>query len=96
MQISGVEGFEWDEGNALKNWLKHRVSMSECESLFQNIPLLLMNDDEHSQDEQRWYALGITNEGRKLFVAFTVRGNKIRVISARPMSKAERQYYEQA
>ena len=88
-------GFEWDEGNSYKNWIKHRVRNTECEQVFFNQPLLIGDDEEHSQTERRWYLLGKTDAGRLLFVIFTIRGALIRIISARDMSKKEgRIYYE--
>jgi len=59
----------------------------ECEEVFFNLPLLAQSDPTHSQAEDRYYVLGQTNAGRRLFIAFTVRNNKIRIISARDMSK---------
>lgn len=91
-----VTGFDWDDGNRDKNWEKHQVSNGECEEVFFNIPLLLQPDPAHSQTEARYYLLGQTNAGRRLFVSFTIREDKIRVISARDMSKRERNFYEQA
>lgn len=76
------EGFDWDEGNLVKNWKKHRVSASECEQVFFNSPLVAGLDEKHSNREPRYYALGITDAKRKLFIAFTVRKKLIRVISA--------------
>jgi len=89
-------GFDWDEGNRDKNWQKHRVSTAECEEVFFNLPLLLENDAGHSQLEPRFLALGQTNAGRPLFIVFTIRQEKIRIISARDMSQRERDHYEQA
>jgi uncharacterized DUF497 family protein len=51
-------------------------------------------DVKDEQNEFRFAALGITNVGRKLFVIFTIRKSKIRIISARDMSKKERKLYE--
>ena len=96
LDIDSLDGFEWDEGNLTKNWDSHRVSSSECEELFLNVPLVLADDVRHSANEARHYALGQTNSGRLLFVAFTVRGTHIRVISARPVSGKERRIYDQA
>ena len=93
IDLPDVNGFDWDEGNQLKNWIKHEVSASECEEVFFNLPLMLANDPKHSQDEPRYYVLGQTNNSRRLFISFTVRGNKIRVISARSMSRKERKIY---
>ncbi|HMB55104.1 MAG TPA: BrnT family toxin [Thermoanaerobaculia bacterium] len=91
-----ASGFQWDEGNAEKNWLSHRVKRAECEQVFFQRPLLVADDEVHSQEELRWYALGRTLEGRRLFVAFTVRDDLVRVISARDMSRGERRIYESA
>jgi uncharacterized DUF497 family protein len=86
-------GFDWDEGNRGKNWEKHQVSDSECEQVFFNQPLLLFPDVEHSEEEQRYYVLGRTDRGRRLFVVLTPRGDMIRIISARDMTKRERAFY---
>jgi len=86
-------GFDWNEGNTDKNWLKHKVSSSECEQIFFNHPLLIQDDIIHSKTEQRFYALGQTDLKRFLFIAFTARNNLIRVISARDMSRKERRVY---
>jgi uncharacterized DUF497 family protein len=91
--ITGCTGFEWDDGNLLKNYEKHRVSAPECEQVFFNKPLITGSDKKHSQKEVRFYALGQTDAGRPLFVVFTVRESLIRVISAREMNKKERKVY---
>ena len=89
-----IDGFEWDEGNLFKNWDKHSVSHLEAEQVFFNQPLLVYSDDQHSESENRWYVLGKTDAQRPLFVVFTLRGTKIRVISARDMNRKERKIYE--
>lgn len=94
-QLSTLNGFEWDEGNSEKNWTTHRVSRSECEEVFFNRPLALAEDQKHSQEEVRYYALGQSDRERKLFVVFTIRGSLIRVISARDMSRTERRIYDE-
>ena len=88
------EGFDWDEGNLVENWEKHRVSASECEQIFFNSPLVAGLDEKHSDREPRYYALGITDAKRRLFIAFTVRRKLIRVISARDMSQKERKVFD--
>ncbi len=90
-----IFSFEWDEGNKTKNWAKHRVSWSECESLFFNDPLFILPDPKHSDKEERYHALGHTNNNRLLFISFTVRKEQIRVISAREMSRRERRIYNE-
>lgn len=87
-------GFDLDEGNIFKNWEKHRVTASECEQVFFNLPMVAVPDEKHSYDEARFYALGQTDSRRLLFVVFTVRNKLIRVISARDMNKNERKVYE--
>ena len=94
--LHNCTGFEWDKGNKDKNWLKHGVSNSECEEIFFNQPLIIGYDGKHSQTEKRFYALGHTDLGRRLFVVFIVRENRIRIISARDMSKKEREKFTKA
>ena len=92
--LQECEGFDWDNGNQKKSWEKHNVSIPECEQVFFNIPLLLFDDIKHSDMERRLYVLGKTDLERELFIAFTIRKKLIRVISARDMSKKEREFYE--
>lgn len=92
--LRSCAGFEWDEGNATKNWDRHDVSQTECEQTFFNYPLLVRRDSRHSAAEPRYYALGCTDAGRLLFVVFTVREKLIRVISARDMTPQEARRYE--
>lgn len=93
INLSNVEGFEWDKGNKSKSALKHKVKNSESEEIFSNNPVFLP-DGLHSQTEDRWHAFGVTNKGRFLLVAITIRENKIRVISARNQNNREKKYYE--
>ena len=92
--ISKLEGFEWDKWNAEKNILKHEVYPGECEEVFFNNPILGEAILSKSKSETRYYALGVTDKKRKLAIIFTIRGSKIRIISARDMSKKERSGYE--
>lgn len=94
--IDNIEEFDWDDGNITKNWVKHHVSAKEAEEVFFNTPLLLAVDQKHSSVENRYIAFGMTDENRPLTIVFTMRGNKIRVIMARVMSRKERSwFYEQ-
>lgn len=88
--------FDWDKGNVEKNWIKHKVSKQEVEEVFGNEPLLVYEDVKHSHNELRFQALGQTDDGRKLFLSLTIRGEKIRVISTRDMNKKEELTYEKA
>lgn len=91
--ISQIEGFDWDKGNVEKNWKSHRVSFYECEEIFLRAPIVVP-DIKHSAAEKRYFALGRTVRDRSLTVVFTIRQNKIRVVSARAMSKKEKIFYE--
>ncbi len=95
--LTDITGFDWDEGNTLKNE-KHNVSMAETEQVFFNAPLLVLEDSKHSNQEPRFHALGKSDENRQLHITFTLRyaGEKIRIISARDMHKKERVIYEKA
>jgi hypothetical protein len=90
-----LTGFDWDQANWRKSELKHGVAAAEAEEALLKDPLCQV-DPRHSDDEQRYVALGETNEGRRLFISFTVRGGRARVISARPMSRRERTIYDEA
>jgi uncharacterized protein len=96
LDLSTIEGFDWDDGNSRKSLDKHGVSQAEAEQVFAGEPLIAQ-DVRHSQDEPRFQALGLTIEGRRLHVTFTLRDwdRKIRVISARDMNRKERALYEQ-
>ena len=94
INFSKITGFNWDDGNIEKNWIKHKISFKECEEIFFNEPLLILDDIKHSQKEYRYFALGKTNNNKFLFIVFTIRLNKIRIISARIMNKNEKKQYE--
>ena len=94
--VDTLEGFEWDAGNSEKNWKRHRVMQAECEQAFANLPLLLSVATKAAGAEAGYFALGRTDVSRDLAVVFTVRGRKVRVISARPMSRRERKEYVHA
>ncbi len=93
--LDNVVGFQWDEGNTDKNLESHNVENWECEQVFFNEPLLILDDPKHSRVENRLAAFGKTNGGRLLVVIFTIRGNLIRAISARDMNRKEIRFYEE-
>ncbi len=93
--LKECEGFQWDEGNSDKNWIRHQVTRFECEELFFNQPLIISEDSKHSKLESRFYSLGRTDSNRFLFISFTIREKLIRVISARDMTTKERKKYEE-
>ena len=90
-----VDGFDWDQGNSSKNWEKHKVTPVQCEELFFNMPLIVQTGEQHSASEKRYFALGKTDADRRLFIVFAIRGKKIRIISARDMSRKERKVYHE-
>lgn len=92
LDLSVLEGFEWDKGN-LEHIKKHHVGVEECEEVFSNKPLRILKDIDHSQSEERFQGLGKTHSNRLLFLTFTIRNNKIRTISARDQDKKERTIY---
>jgi uncharacterized DUF497 family protein len=91
--VASCKGFEWDKGNITKNQDQHDVSTYECEEIFFNKPLIVKRDRGHSKQENRYYVLGQTNMNRLLFAVFTVRNQKIRIISARDMTDSEIERY---
>jgi len=94
-RFSGFSGFDWDSANRDKNWQQHKVTWWECEEVFFNQPLYVFPDTGHSLAEQRNYTLVKTNSGRLLFIVFTRRSNRIRVISSRDMHRKERRVYHE-
>ena len=86
--------FDWDAGNQDKNYIRHNVTNGECEEVFFDPHKRLLGGPIHCGQEERRILLGRTKGHRILFIVFTQRGGKIRVISARDLSKKERQLYE--
>ncbi len=79
--------FEWDKGNENKNWLKHEVSIDECEQTFFDNDRKIYDDVFHSGAEERFILIGKTEKQRFLYIVFTIRNNKVRIISARDINK---------
>ncbi len=96
LDLSKLNGFEWNNANVDKNWNKHKVYWRECEEVFVDLPLLISLDKNHSQIEMRFHALGKTSDNRKLFIVFTIRNKKIRIISARNQNRKEKEIYDKA
>lgn len=86
--------FEWDKGNIGKN-KKHKVEDKESEEAFFDEGKVVLKDKIHSDKEERFIILGVTKKGRLLYIAFTKRGKKIRIISARDINKKEKHLYEE-
>lgn len=90
MDFSLYKGFEWDLGNIAK--VQNRLDLATVEFSFQGRPYVAF-DEKHSQDEKRWLLANKIHE-KFVFVIFTVRDDKLRVISARYMRKKEAKKYE--
>jgi hypothetical protein len=89
--------FEWDEGNEQKNWIKHNVSAKEAEEPFLTEEQLIIEDIRHSaKHEKRYILIGESKQGRMLFIVYTIRNEKIRIISARDTDRKEVLLYEKA
>lgn len=89
--------FIWDKRNQDKSWIKHRVSNRECEEVFFDPNKQEYPDPTHSKKELRKIVVGKTKKGRILFVVYTMRNKKIRVVSARDLNKRkEVDLYEKA
>ena len=87
--------FEWDENKAATNLVKHGVSFDETKTVF-NDPLYVdFYDPKHSDDEHRYIVIGMSAQNRLLLVAYTERGDAVRLISAREATRVERRAYEQ-
>ena len=86
--------FEWDEGKAKVNKRKYGVTFEEASTVFADPLSVTIYDPVHSEDEDRYIALGESQRRRLLVVVFTDRGDRIRIISARVATRGERKDYE--
>jgi uncharacterized DUF497 family protein len=86
--------FEWDLGKAKTNLQKHRVAFSEAATVFRFGSSITIYDPDHSDQESRYLTVGTSIAGRFLLVAHTDRGNRTRIISARELTREEREAYE--
>ena len=87
--------FEWDENKAKSNVVKHGITFSEAVTIFADPYLLFTEDSQHSQEEEREWAIGVAENGSLIVVVFTIRDETIRIISARKATRNERKQYEQ-
>jgi uncharacterized protein len=86
--------FEWDRGKNLANLRKHGVSFREATTVFGDPLSMTIPDPRHSRSEARFIDLGLSHKHRILVVSYTERRGRIRIISARPATRAERREYE--
>lgn len=87
--------FEWNEEKAASNLSKHGVSFDEAKTIFDDPLYVDFYDPDHSYEEHRYIMIGKSQQGRLLLVSYTERGNAIRLISARAVTRTEREAYEE-
>ena len=88
-------GFEWDDEKAAANLAKHGVSFTEAQTVFDDPLYVDFYDPDHSDDEQRYIIIGESQQGRLLLVSYTERDETVRLISAREVTRSEREVYEE-
>ena len=86
--------FEWDKGNIHKSYKKHNISPNQAEEIFKDVNAFFKRDTSHSKYEIRYVAIGKTSSDKILYIVFTIRKDKIRIISARRCNIKERRLYE--
>jgi uncharacterized DUF497 family protein len=87
--------FQWDSGKATRNLAKHGVSFPEASTVFGDVLSMTYPDPDHSDMEERWITIGVSSQGRMLIVAHMDQDERIRIISAREATRAERRFYEE-
>jgi uncharacterized protein len=87
--------FEWDPKKAEANLSRHGVSFAEAVTAFGDPLSMNMPDPDHSEGEQRFIVLGISDRYRLLIVSYTERPPRTRIISARLATRHERKQYEE-
>ncbi len=87
--------YAWDDNKAVKNLAKHGISFTEAKTIFDDPLYVDFYDLDHSDDEDRYLIVGESNRGRLLIVSYTERRESIRIISAREVTKSEREIYEE-
>ena len=87
--------FEWDSVKAASNRKKHRVDFHEAATVFGDRLAITFADPDHSADEDRYIAIGQSRLNRLLIISYTDRGDRVRIISARKVTNAEKKLYEE-
>ena len=87
--------FEWNNDKAASNLSKHEVSFEEAKTVFDDPLYVDFYDPDHSEDEERYLIVGQSSPGRLLIVSYTERDDSIRLISAREVTRTEREVYEE-
>ena len=87
--------FQWDKRKAQQNLQKHQVDFTEASTVFADTLSITIPDPDHSEDEERWVTIGLSNRQRLLVVVHTDEEEPIRIISARTADRIERRKYEE-
>jgi uncharacterized protein len=87
--------FEWDEAKDKLNAKKHKIRFAEAKTIFGDENSLTIADPDHSNEEERYIDIGLSDKGRLLVVIYTERKANIRIISARKATSTEKKGYEQ-
>lgn len=87
--------FEWDESKARRNLRKHGIDFNEASTVFADSLSITIPDPDHSQEEQPWVTVGLSNRHRLLVVVHTEENESVRIISARKADRIERRKYEE-
>ncbi len=87
--------FEWNPRKARRNLRKHGIGFDEASTVFADTLSISIPDPSHSEDEERWVTMGLSNRRRLLVVVHTEEGEMIRIISARTADRLERRKYEE-
>lgn len=89
------DAFSWDDQKAATNWLDHDISFEMAREVFKDPFAVEWDDDGQDETEDRFVTVGMA-ENRLLFVSYTMRGERIRIISARLAEPFERRRYHNA
>ena len=87
--------FDWDPTKARRNFRKHRIDFDEASTVFADTLSITIPDPDHSEDDERWVTIGLSNRDRILVVVHTEKDETIRLISARRADRPERRTYEE-
>lgn len=87
--------FEWDPQKAAQNLRKHKVPFAEATTVFNDPEGVSVSDPDHSEEEDRFIIVGMSNRSRLLIVSFVERGERYWIISARKLTRSERNTYEE-
>jgi uncharacterized DUF497 family protein len=89
----GLLEFEWDDEKAASNLVKHGVSFAEAATIFRDRLGILRSDQAHSNEEERFLLIGVSERRKIIIVVYVMRRDRYRIVSARPATPKERRNY---